>query len=71
MNDNDEPRWKICVYYRLGNNEFWEEWREVEELEDISEMVDKGPPKDTIAHIAVTRINQEYPDLTIEQAAPF
>lgn len=69
MNDN-QPRWKVCVYYRLGNNKFWEAWREVEEFDDISEMVETGPNRDTIAHIAVTRINQEHPDMTIEQAAP-
>lgn len=69
MNDNNRPRWKVCIYYRCEGGRFQEKWCEVEEFEDVASFIETGHAWDTIAHIAVTRINPVHPGLTVEAAA--
>lgn len=62
-------RWAATVTYRTDNGPLTVEYL-LSELKDLDNLVERGPHWDTIAGIAVERVNHcTDPHLTIEEAA--
>ena len=67
MNDNLMCRWSATVTYRTeaGPNKVT---HDIEELDDLHELVERGPHFDTVERIVITRHKPMIPDLTVEAA---
>jgi hypothetical protein len=65
----NEERWKATVFYRTENGSVDIDYT-LGELEDIHDIVERGPHWDTIEKIEIIRVNHtDGADLTIEAAA--
>lgn len=63
------PRWQATIVYRTNSGPV-DTVHTVNELEEIADLVERGPHWDTVIKIEITRINHnESETLTIEQAA--
>jgi hypothetical protein len=61
-------RWRATINYRTANGIVDIE-HDLEELQDLQELVERGPHWDTIALIRIDRINHNTSNtLTVEQA---
>ncbi|MGY2995476.1 hypothetical protein [Mesorhizobium sp. URHB0026] len=68
-NDNHQPRWKAVILYRMEAGNFVDVEHLFEEIEDLHELIERGPHWDTIIRCTVT-LNRpaERKDLTLEAA---
>lgn len=60
-------RWIATVFYRF-NSGIVDVQHDLEEIEDLQDLVEKGPHWDTIDHIHIVRSDKAYAELTVEQA---
>lgn len=61
-------RWRATIHYRTDIGIVDTE-HDIEELEDLQEIVERGPHWDTVAMIKIERINHSTSvDLTVEQS---
>lgn len=61
-------RWKATIHYRTDSG-LVDVAHDIEELEDLDELVERGPHFDTIAKIEILRVGHlEGSGLTIEKA---
>lgn len=61
------PRWKAVIEYRSDNGILDVE-HAIEELEELQDIVERGPDWNTITCITVTLDRRSY-EVTVEQAA--
>lgn len=62
-------RWKALITYRRENDQRLVELFYLIELDEIQDIVERGPHFDTIIDIKITRINHvEDKNLTLEKA---
>lgn len=61
-------RWKAVIYYRTENGLLDVE-HGIEEIEDLHEIVERGPDWNAIDHITVTLDRKTDDRLTVEEAA--
>ncbi len=68
--DNQEPRWKAVILYRMAGGNFVDVDHLFEEIEDLHTLIERGPHWDTLIRCTVT-LNRpaERKNLTIEEAA--
>ncbi len=66
--DWDSPRWTAVLTYR-GENGPIEVMHDIEEIEELHDIVDRGPDWNTLIDIRVTLARCIYPGLTLEQSA--
>jgi hypothetical protein len=67
----EEPliRWHAAVTYRTDSSGPVDVHHELEELEELHHLVERGPHWDTIEKIEIVRVNHNTaPDLTVERA---
>lgn len=60
-------RWTAVVTYRTNNGPVDVE-HEIEELEDLHDLIERGPDWNTIVSIVITYNRQHYDGLTVEQS---
>jgi hypothetical protein len=60
-------RWHATVYYRTDQG-MVEVEHDCEELEELHDLIERGPNWNTIDRIVVVLALQVYPGLTIEQS---
>jgi hypothetical protein len=61
-------RWKATIYYRSGFGLIDVE-HGIEEIEDLQDIVERGPDWNAIDKIVITLDRKAYDGLTIEEAA--
>ena len=61
-------RWKAVIHYRSEIGPIDVE-HGIEEIEDLQEIVERGPDWNAIDHIVITLDRKAYDTLTIEEAA--
>jgi len=61
-------RWHATIYYRSDDG-FVDVEHDFEELEDLHEIVERGPDWNTIDKIVVTLARKTNDAMTLEQAA--
>jgi hypothetical protein len=62
------PRWKAVVEYRTEHGILDVE-HALEEIEELQELVERGPDRNTIVQITITLDRNLRPDLTVEGAS--
>ncbi|WP_157973398.1 hypothetical protein [Blastomonas sp. UPD001] len=67
--DNQKLRWSATIHYRTDAVGLVDVTHELHELEDIHDVVERGPHWDTIDRIVIVRGKGASDSLTVEQAA--
>lgn len=68
MTDKPDFRWCATIHYRTENG-LIDVMHDFEEIEDLHDLVERGPHFDTIEKIEIIRVNHlDGDDLTIEKA---
>ena len=63
-------RWHATINYRTGPEEYLAVEHDLEELEDLHDLVERGPDWDTIDEIVVRRVHLPgRENLTVAEAA--
>ncbi len=65
----ETARWKATIYYRSDDLGFVDVEHGIEELEELQDIVERGPDWNAIDKIVVTLDRKACEGLTIEQAA--
>lgn len=60
-------RWIATVHYRCTNG-LVDVQHDLEELDELRDLVERGPHWDTIDHIKIVRSDRSYDELTVEEA---
>jgi hypothetical protein len=61
-------RWKAVIHYRTESGLLDVE-HGIEEIEDLHDIVERGPDWNVIDRIVITLDRKAYSDLTVEEAA--
>lgn len=61
-------RWKVVITYRMERGPYLDVTHDIEELEELHALVERGPDWNTIIKIEVTLARICTPGLTIERA---
>jgi hypothetical protein len=62
-------RWKAVIWYQTDSGEPLDVEHGIEELEELQDIVERGPDWNTILYITVTLDRRTDEGLTLEQAA--
>lgn len=62
-------RWKAVIWYQTDSGEPLDVEHGIEELEELHDIVERGPDWNTILYITVTLDRKSDEGLTIERAA--
>lgn len=65
----ETARWKVTIYYRSDEIGLVDVEHGIEELEELQDLVERGPDWNAIERIVVVLDRRSHPDLTIEGAA--
>lgn len=65
----ETARWKATVYYRSDDLGLVDVEYGIEEIEELQDIVERGPDWNTIDRIVVTLDRKAVEGLTLEQAA--
>ena len=60
-------RWIATVFYRCESG-LIDVQHDLEEIEELHDLIERGPHWDTIDHIHIVRSDKHYEALTVEQA---
>lgn len=63
-------RWKAIVSYRTENGIVDVEYL-LQEIVELQDIIERGPDWNALHNIKITRFENPYPDLTIEQSLKF
>lgn len=61
------PRWTATVFYRSAAGTV-DVVHDLHEIEDLHEIIERGPHWDAIQRVEIVRNAAEFPTLTIEEA---
>lgn len=61
-------RWHATIYYRSKTGTPLNVEYDIEELEELQDLIERGPDWNTILHIYVQLARKTHPDMTLEQA---
>lgn len=64
----ETARWKATIYYRSDDLGLVDVEHGIEELDELQDIVERGPNWNTIDRIVVTLDRVIHADLTLEQA---
>lgn len=65
----ETARWKATIYYRSDATGMVDVEHGIEELEELQDIVERGPDWNSIDRIVVVLDRKTHADLSIEQAA--